>query len=515
MKIQLGLDEKHRIGTTSSSPFSGSPTFDEIPFHVDAGCKPTLGTYVIVEGENTDAVHYGRITEGTEENPRAEPTRLQQNQAYQVGQRDPRTGDRSPHVTRIMTVEVLGEIHSRKGTREIKEAKSLAQTGKGVYQIPADFIPMLLNTPTSLDDGLYIGSVQSGDDEVRLILPMEALARHIAVVGKTGVGKSYSVGVLIEELVRMGIPVFAFDVLGDFREATEDLNGCNLTGSVNFKVPYSLIGASEFLNFMPNLTKDQHEIITAAYERVGGQALDELDSTGNVSLDINHLVAEIRATATAFGQPAVGERAVTKVQAAYNRSSVLTVGIDDWIDQLKTKPVLNVFIGKLSQNARNLLVGSAARIIQTLRRRDMIPPCVFILDEAHFFLPSGGVTTPSTRIVREMIRTARHDAIGIVLISQSPGSMDKQALLTCNTRLIFALDKEDLSTVSGTIDAPDAVISRIPKLAKGTAILTSGTDIMRHSTTVSIRQRTTREGSPTPNLAKGARIWREKNQKPT
>ena len=515
MKTKLGLDDKHRIGTTSSSPFSGSPTFDEIPFHVDAGCKPALGTYVVVEGENINAVHYGRIIEGTEENPRAEPTRLQQNQAYQVGQRDPRTGDRSPHVTRIMMVEVLGEIHSQDDGMDIRAANSLAQTGKGVYQIPADLIPTLLNTPTSPDDGLYIGNIQSGNDEVELILPMEALARHIAVVGKTGVGKSYAVGVLIEELARMGIPVLAFDVLGDFREATEDLGGCNLTGGVDFKVPYSLIGASEFINFMPNLTVDQREIIAAAYERICGQAFDELDRSGNVSLNIGSLVSEIEDTATAFQQAAVGGRAVAKVQAAYNRSSVLTVGIGDWINELMTKPIVNVFIGRLSQNSRNLMVGAAARIIQTLRRRELIPPCVFILDEAHFFLPSGGATTPSTQVIREMIRTARHDAIGIVLISQSPGSMDKQALLTCNTRLIFALDKEDLSTVAGTIDAPDAVVSRIPKQAKGTAILTSGTDIMRHSATVSIRRRTTREGAPTPNLAKGAKAWRENAQKRT
>jgi DNA helicase HerA-like ATPase len=70
---------------------------------------------------------------------------------------------------------------------------------------------------------------------------MEAIARHLAVVGKTGVGKSYFVGVLVEELVRHGIPVIAFDVLGDMLKATEDLGGCNFKAGENFRVPIQLL----------------------------------------------------------------------------------------------------------------------------------------------------------------------------------------------------------------------------------------------------------------------------------
>jgi len=41
----LGVDNEVRIGTTSSSPFTGSPTFDEVPFHVDVNKRPDLGKY--------------------------------------------------------------------------------------------------------------------------------------------------------------------------------------------------------------------------------------------------------------------------------------------------------------------------------------------------------------------------------------------------------------------------------------------------------------------------------------
>jgi DNA helicase HerA-like ATPase len=90
--------------------------------------------------------------------------------------------------------------------------------------------------------------------------------------------------------------------------------------------------------------------------------------------------------------------------------------------------------------------------------------------------------------------------------------MDRQALLTCNTRLVFGLDKDDLNIVSGTMgDLAEQVVARIPKLAKGTAIVSSGIDIMRHPALVRIRKRRTREGAPTPNLAEEVKLWRQQN----
>jgi DNA helicase HerA-like ATPase len=462
-------------------------------------------------GDADEFVHYGRIISGTEDNPRANPSSLQKNQAYGVGDRDPRSTDKAPHVTRVMAAEVLGEIYLDDNSNiTIKEPNQLAQTGKGVYELPADRIPQLLNVPDSSDNGFHIGRVESGNSSVDFILPMEAIARHLAVVGKTGVGKSYFVGVLVEELVRQGIPVIAFDVLGDMLKATEDLGGCNFKAGENFRVPYSVIGVKEFLGFVPNLTPDQLEIVSFAYDALFNKAFKTLDETAAVNIPIKNLLGEIQNLAAEFGQTAVGGRAAKKVETAFNRNSLLTAKTEEWLSEFVEKPITNIFVGHLSQQQRNLIVGATARMLQALRKRLQVPPFVFLLDEAHFFLPSGGETTPSTLVIREMIRTARHDGIGITLITQSPASMDKQVILTCNTRVVFALDPDDLRLVSGTMgDVSEEMKSRIPKLAKGTAIISSATDIMRHPALIKIRQRQTRHGAPTPNLAQDVKEWRK------
>lgn len=512
-KEKLSLTENNKLGTTSSSPFLGSPTFDEVPFHVEVGKTPALGTYVVIVRDSDKIVHYGRIISGTEENPRANPTALQQNQAYQVGKKDARPNDRSPHVTRVMTVEMLGEIHLQEnGNLEIKDPALLPQTGKEVYEISANKIPELLNIPDHEDKGFHIGEIESGNNKVDFILPMEAIARHIAVVGKTGVGKSYAMGVLVEELVRQGIPVIAFDVLGDLINATNDLKGVNFKAGDNFRVPYSVIGVNEFLGFIPNLTADQSEIVSFAYDVIFNQAFQDLDNTGKVDTSVQKILNEIENSAEEFGQKAVGTRALRKVVSVFNRNQLLTTKTEEWLTQFTQKPITNIFVGHLNQQQRNLIVGATARMLQALRKRGRVPPFVFILDEAHFFLPAGGEMTPSTQVIRELIRTARHDAIGITLITQSPASMDKQVLLTCNTRVVFALDPEDLKLVSGTMgDVAEEMKKRIPKLAKGTAIISSSSDIMRHPVLVRIRKRNTREGAPTPNIADEVKQWR-KNQ---
>src|SRR5206468_4324124 len=141
----------------------------------------------------------------------------------------PRPNDLSPHVTRVLQVEVVGEVvvetdDTGAETLVIKDPGSLGQTGKGVYEVPATQIPWLIGIPGSPDSGLDMGFVESGHGRVHFYLPIEALPRHIVVVGKSGVGKSYATGVIVEGLSNLQIPIFSFDVLGDMLNATEDLN---------------------------------------------------------------------------------------------------------------------------------------------------------------------------------------------------------------------------------------------------------------------------------------------------
>ena len=64
-----------------------------------------------------------------------------------------------------------------------------------------------------MSDGLFLGRVVDGDQDVRL--PADRLRTHGVVVGMTGSGKTGLCVVLLEELAKAGVPVIAIDPKGD------------------------------------------------------------------------------------------------------------------------------------------------------------------------------------------------------------------------------------------------------------------------------------------------------------
>ncbi|UCC91374.1 MAG: DUF87 domain-containing protein, partial [Candidatus Aenigmatarchaeota archaeon] len=71
------------------------------------------------------------------------------------------------------------------------------------------------------DDGLYVGLL--GGYKIRVNLPLKHLiTKHVAILAKTGTGKSYVAGVLLEELAEKGTPVVIIDPHGEYRTLTEE-----------------------------------------------------------------------------------------------------------------------------------------------------------------------------------------------------------------------------------------------------------------------------------------------------
>lgn len=70
-----------------------------------------------------------------------------------------------------------------------------------------------LGLTTTEADGLYIGKLKSRD--LLVWLPVKKLTR-IFIVGKPGSGKSYTMGVIAEELLKKGVPLVIIDAHGEY-----------------------------------------------------------------------------------------------------------------------------------------------------------------------------------------------------------------------------------------------------------------------------------------------------------
>jgi DNA helicase HerA-like ATPase len=125
-----------------------------------------------------------------------------------------------------------------------------------------------------------------------------------------------------------------------------------------------------------------------------------------------------------------------------------------------------------------------------------------VIDEAHLFVPEG-TSSPCKQIIREGVRIGRHHGICMVLLTQSPVDIDKSTIRQCNTRLVFALEPDQLDAIKGVkADATDEMLRALPKMPQGTCLLSGTYESVKHTIPVKIRKRNMEdsEGGKTPNI---------------
>jgi DNA helicase HerA-like ATPase len=91
----------------------------------------------------------------------------------------------------------------------------------------------------------------------------------------------------------------------------------------------------------------------------------------------------------------------------------------------------------------------------------------------------------------------------MVLLTQSPVDIDKSVIRQCNTRLVFALEPDQLDAIRGVkADASDEMLNALPKMPRGTCLLSGTYESVKHTIPVKIRERRTpdSEGGSTPPI---------------
>jgi DNA helicase HerA-like ATPase len=137
---------------------------------------------------------------------------------------------------------------------------------------------------------------------------------------------------------------------------------------------------------------------------------------------------------------------------------------------------------------------------------------VFSIDEFHLVAPNDDQSV-TTQVLREIARIGRHYKLGLILTTQSPQDVDRSILKRLLTRLLHAIEPDQLDALRGVFsDASDTLIKSLPKLPQGTCIVTGAFETIRHASVVNIRQRQTTHGGKTPDIWSdfAAQGWAEK-----
>jgi uncharacterized protein len=318
-------------------------------------------------------------------------------------------------------------------------------------------------------------------------------SQRILVCGKTGTGKSYTLGVIIEELANMGSstilvidPQGIFWTMAQANDVSEEVDALwehdrSARGfPINLMVPGS-----------PAERFGDREIVEEMERRgihVQSLRLNPADLTPEMwcdlfDLDINelkgiHLFKAVRQCAKRLGRDFFIDdiaAEVNRIKALDQTKEAVQRRLDmayDWqifgeeqyreIWEILRPDQINVLdlsvIAQGRYGLRNLVVAVLANFIFRMRtiarRREALDlptdtqKIWLVIDEAHNFSPSGKSTLSKEILVR-WAKEGRQPGLSLVVASQQPAAIDSEILTQCGIRVVHRItSKDDIHAVN-------------------------------------------------------------------
>jgi len=487
-----------------------SPSFDVFRFKANANEYVYPGTLVGTTINNR-AFLIGRISGSIEVNPHESATRAKVREAMGIKADYPEE-ELSTNIYRLYEADIIEEgVISVEGDGhqlEITEPSDMAKAGETVFIPGEEVIAKAMGFAKEADKALCLGRTRITAEDIlireketpnNVLLKPEVVQRHIFIGGTTGSGKSFATGIVLEELNKLRVPIVILDSQNEYVALTEDLGGRVLRPGIDYTVRLSSLSETEILDLVPTLRAGTHGHDLLAFSFLGLKR--EMLEGQIASFGLDQLVQRMRADAPTLN---IEERslnlATRRTQSSIQRHDFLGEQTN-WINLLKNNPVINVDCGRLDQSQLQLVVGATLRELTNLRLKKQVPPYIVVLDEAHLLVPEGE-DTPCKQVIRENVRIGRHYGICISLITQSPVDIDKKTIRQCNTRLIFALEPDQLESIRGVkADATEDMLRRLPKMPVGTCLLSGTYETIKHAIPIKIRSdRKTRLGGVAPDI---------------
>ncbi len=356
--------------------------------------------------------------------------------------------------------------------------------------------------------GAFLGHIKGGRLPVRI--DMNTLAqKHAAVLAKTGAGKSYTVGVLLEELLVAGLPLVILDPHGEYgslRSPNLDDGDLDLMARSGIK-PRSFQSQIKEYALDTSVNPDAQRLRLEAMNLTGPQIASLLPAklSGSQLGILYQAVKDASEALPAYTLEDINTYVQQhKSQGKWNVMAALDALIATRMFDVKGTPVADLVkpgqatIVNLRGVAPDIQEIAVTRITQALweqRKRGDISPHIVVVEEAHNFCPERGVgNASSTAIIRTVASEGRKFGMGLVIVSQRPAKIDKNVLSQCNTQIILKVtNPNDLKAIAASIEGITADgADEIQRLPIGVALVAGGG--LTRPVYVDVRPRMTRHG---------------------
>lgn len=425
----------------------------------------------------------------------------------------------------IGEVEIMGV---RKGEK-LEHAKYPFAPGTRIYKADVDFLREQLKPS---EESISIGTLRDETDVQAYLDYQELVSKHFSVLAMTGGGKSYTVGVIIESLAMdTKLPIVIFDPHSEYSSLLRPKKENGTEISQRVKIFTTKNSSSEKINerfkdrfgtdrmatdiyiqladlesyqithllkLLYDLSDPQRRVLEAVWEEIR----EERKRSGYLTIE------DVKDIIDREGAGVAKEIAVkmlkTKLELLYKSVpffkkdvSQADVSVNDLV---RVNRISIIDLAGLSLPHQQALIAVLSSKILDKRMDGTLPPALLIFEEAHRFVPSGGVATASKPTIQRIAQEGRKFLIGMALVSQRPSALDDDALSQCNTQIILRLtnpvDQNYVRKVSEWVTSED--LEEVRALPPGEAYIFGPS--VRVSLPVKIRERWTEHGGMTPKM---------------
>ncbi|MBS1907200.1 MAG: ATP-binding protein [Actinobacteria bacterium] len=346
--------------------------------------------------------------------------------------------------------------------------------------------------------GLPIGTRL--DDGSDVVLDPRKFNRHTFWCGQSGSGKTYALGVVLEQLLaRTALPLLVLDPNADFTRIDEAAPGAESAGAVDpsdLRILHSTGPAAPRLQtrFVDLSVAAKAAVLQLDPIRDSEEFNVLLHSQQDAStFDQDDFLARLRASGDA-GQ----QRLATRIENLQVLDWELWArGGESVTDVLDTRPRATVMdLGGFSHPVEPKV--AALSVLEHLwRHRDERRPVLIVIDEAHNICPPDPTTAVERALVEQVIQIAaegRKFGLWLLLSTQRPTKIHPNVLSQCDNLCLMRMnaprDLAELADVFGFV--PEDQLQRSPGFAQGQALFAGG--FIGAPSLVQMGARLTREG---------------------
>ena len=402
-------------------------------------------------------------------------------------------------------VAICNIIGSRDSDNILKNIKTPLEPGVEVLKAETNFIKEVLGLEKT-QNSAYLGKLSYYDIDVYLDLN-KLLNKHIGILAKSGSGKSFCSGVIIEELLEKNIPILIIDPHGEYSSIKypnsnkEKLEKFNLKPkgylkqvqeystdiSINpeckpLKLSSVNLTASELMQLLPSKLNNQQKGILYA-------ALKNMDS-----IDFDSLIYFLESQESNVKYTLINIIEYIKKLGIFSQEFT---SLNELIQPGKCS-IIN--LKGIEQEIQEVVVYKLAKDLFTERKKGNIPPFFLVLEESHNYIPERSFNeAKSSKILRQIFSEGRKFGLGVCLITQRPSRVDKSALSQVTTQIILKVtNPNDIKALSNSIEGITYETEKeIRNIPIGTALVTGVVDLPLF---VNIRPRRSKHGGDSISL---------------